>query len=115
MVSTFIDDIKIKALKESGITQRVQVKLIAAFSIADMGPISFYLGLKVEQDQAKQTIKLLQPGYIDKIVVKFYLDKTYVVNTPMNKTALLQSRTEGQDTTSKREQYQGMTSLSCFP
>lgn len=46
----FIDDIKIITLKESRITQPINVELIASFLMIDMGPISFYLSLKVEQD-----------------------------------------------------------------
>ena len=82
------------APKKSGITPRVKAKLTAAFSMADMGLISFYLGLKVEQNQAKQTIKLLQLAYIDKIFAKFHLDKAYIVNTLIKETALLQPRTK---------------------
>lgn len=61
-MSLFIDDIKIMALKKSGIIQRVKIKLAAAFSIVDIGPINFYLGLKVEQDRAYRIIMLLQLG-----------------------------------------------------
>lgn len=48
IVSTFVDDIKIMAAKGSGMITRVKAELTAAFSI--MGPISFYLGLKVLRD-----------------------------------------------------------------
>ena len=51
IVSTFVDDIKIMAPKRSGIIQQVNAKLTAAFSTIDMGPISFYLGLKVERNR----------------------------------------------------------------
>ncbi len=114
VVSTFVDDIKIMAPKESGITQRVNTELTAAFSMADMGPISFYLGLKVERNRAKQTIKLLQPAYIDKVLAKFHLDKAHAVNTPMKEIALLQPKIEGQAITSERERYQGMTGFIMF-
>lgn len=50
VISMFSDNIKIIALKKSGITQRVKAKLSAAFLMIDMSPISFYLGLKVERD-----------------------------------------------------------------
>lgn len=42
----FVDDIKIKAVKESKILQRIKLKLATAFSMVDVGPINFYLGLK---------------------------------------------------------------------
>lgn len=53
IVSTFVDDIKIMAPKESGAIDRVKQELTSAFSIVDMGPISFYLGLKVQRDREK--------------------------------------------------------------
>lgn len=58
-------------MKGSGVIDRVKAELIAAFSMVDMGPISFYLGLKVERDQENEPIKLSQPAYIKKILSKF--------------------------------------------
>lgn len=58
IVSTFVNDIKIMAPKESRIIQRVKAELIVVFSMVDMGSISFYLGLKVEKNREEQTIKL---------------------------------------------------------
>lgn len=90
IVSTFVNDIKIMALKESEIIERVKAELTSGFSIADMGSISFYLGLKVEQDpQDKKTIKLSQPAYINKVLTKFHLNKAHPVNTPIKENTLL--------------------------
>ncbi len=63
--------------------ERVKTELIFAFSMVEMGLISFYLGLKVEQNRQEKTIKLSQPACIDKVLSKFYLDKAYSVNTLM--------------------------------
>lgn len=57
-MSTFVDDIKIMRLKNTGVIVRVKMELTAAFEIVDMGPISVYLGLKVDKDHEKRTIKL---------------------------------------------------------
>lgn len=72
IVSTFVDDIKIMGIKGGGFIER---ELAAAFSIVDMGPISFYLGLRVKRDHEKKTIKLSQPAYLDKVLEKFHLNK----------------------------------------
>lgn len=37
-------------IKELDNIKRVKAKLAVAFGILDMGPISFYLGLKVKRD-----------------------------------------------------------------
>ncbi len=116
IVRTFVDDIKVIAPKRSGIIQRVKTQLTAAFSMVDMGPISFYLGLKVEQNRKKRTIKLSQPAYIDKVLNRFNFDKTNTVNTLMKVTTLLQPRAEGdgEATAAEKERYQGMTGSIMF-
>lgn len=48
-----------------------------------MGPISFYLGLKVEKNCQKKTLKLSQLAYIDKIITKYYLNLAKSCNIPM--------------------------------
>lgn len=41
--------------------------------MVDMGPINFYLELKIKKDWAKKTLKLLQLAYIDNILLEYYL------------------------------------------
>ena len=48
------------------------------------------------------------------MLTKFHLDKVHIVKTQINKTALLQPRTEDQATTSERERYQDMTGSIMF-
>lgn len=50
-MSTFGYDIKVMALKKSGIILRVKAELTTTFLMVDMGPISFYLGLKFEKNR----------------------------------------------------------------
>ena len=58
VISTFVDDIKIMAPKRSGMIERVKSELASAFSMVNMGPISFWLGLKVQRDWENRKIKL---------------------------------------------------------
>lgn len=46
-----MDDIKIMMPKRKKMIEQVKSKLISAFSIVNMGPISFYLGIKIEYNQ----------------------------------------------------------------
>ena len=110
----FVDDIKIIAPKESGIIQRVKTELTASFSMSDMGPISFYLGLRIDRDRERRTIKLSQPAYIEKVLEKFHLDKANPVNTPNKESIPLSQREEGEASPSEKERYQGMTGSIMF-
>ena len=38
------------------------------FTIRDMGPISHFLGIKVERDQVRRTISINQEGYVNRIL-----------------------------------------------
>lgn len=51
--------------------EKVKQKLIAIFSIADIESISFYFGLKIDQDRKQKIIKLFQPIYIEKVLARF--------------------------------------------
>ena len=114
VVSTFVDDIKIMAPKNSGMIERVKLELTFAFSMIDIGPISFYLGLKVQQDRENRMIKLSQLAYIEKVLNKFHLDKAHAIKTPMKETALLKQRTKKEAIPSKKERYQGITGSLMF-
>ena len=110
----FIDKIKQIGLKRSRVIQKVKNELTLAFLMVEMGPISFYLGLKVEHDWETRTIKLSQPAYIDKILEKYQLDKVNAINNPMKKIEFLIPRTDGEISLSKKKIYQGITRLFMF-
>ena len=60
IVSTFMDDIKIIAPKGRGFIEKVKAELVSAFQMVDVGPISFYLDLRIdrkrrENDQTQPT------------------------------------------------------------
>lgn len=51
ILSIFVDNIKIITPKGNEIIEKVKRELIAIFSMIDMGSISFYLELQIDQDQ----------------------------------------------------------------
>ena len=82
--------------------------------MVDMGPISFYLSLRVDRDRERKTIKLSQPAYIEKILSKFHLDQANPSNTPIKELSILLPQTEGEATTAEIEKYQRMTGSLMF-
>ena len=73
--------------------------------MVDISPINFYLGLKIEHDWEKITIKLFQPVYINKVLEKYHLNKANAIITPLKKTKCLMLKTDGDTILSKRETY----------
>lgn len=74
IVSTFTNDIKIIKVKSLKIIDQVKRNFTATFKIVDIGLISFHFSLKVDRNLAKKTLKLLQPAYINKILIKYHLN-----------------------------------------
>lgn len=58
IISMFVDDIKVMEVKGSGYIERVKHELATVFKMIDIGPINFYLGLKVERNRQNKTLKL---------------------------------------------------------
>ncbi len=50
IITTFVDDLNISAPCGSGIISRIKSELTTAFEMVDMGPLAFYMGLKVTRD-----------------------------------------------------------------
>lgn len=67
--------------KNSGIILQIKLELTVAFFMVNMGPMSFYRGLKIQYDSNNQIIKLLQLAYIDKVFTRFHFNKAYAVTT----------------------------------
>lgn len=48
--------------------KRIKEEIVLAFDIVNMGPLAFYIGLKVTYNRTKKTIKMSQLGYIEKLL-----------------------------------------------
>lgn len=92
IVSTFVDEIKVMGVEVSGYIEKVKQELATAFEMIDIGPISFYLDLKVEKDCEKKILKLSQPVYIEKILAKYYLNQVKLCNTLIKEVILLPNK-----------------------
>lgn len=68
IITIFIDNLNIFALYGNGIISYIKSERTKAFEIVDMEPLAFYIRLKVTWNWEKQTIKLFQLGYIEKLL-----------------------------------------------
>lgn len=91
--------------KRSGIIEKVKTEITSTFLMIDMRPINFYLGLKIKQDQKKQTIRLFQAACIIKVLTKFYFDKAHVVYMLIKETAIFEHKTKKESLLTERQYY----------
>ena len=97
IVTSFVDDLNIIGPKGSPMITEVKKQLKLAFKMVDMGPISYYLGLKVERDRVNKTIKLSQPAYIEKVLERFHMQTAKTTNTPMREGCLFINESQASD------------------
>ena len=58
-------------------------KLNARYSLTDLGPIHWLLGIKITHNRPARTISLSQTSYIDSIIMHFNLNDAKSYGTPM--------------------------------
>lgn len=67
ILTIFVDDFNIFASVKNGIIKQIKGELTIAFNMIDIGSLVFFIGLKVTSKCKQKTIKLSQPGYIEKL------------------------------------------------
>ena len=90
----------------------VKKQLNIAFKMVDIGPISHYLGLKIERNRVNRTIKLSQSAYIEKVLEKFHMQNANISTTPMKEGSLFRNDSQASDKEIK--QYQAIVGSIMF-
>ena len=72
-------------LADEAVFYKVKVKeqMMNFFEIADLGDISWLLGINITQDLASKMILLGQQSYIEQIIAWFDLQNAQIAVTPM--------------------------------
>ncbi len=101
-------------ISEEGLDGPIVVKaeLKKEFEMTE-SPLTHYLGIKVERDRVKRTIKLSQPGYIDKILSRFHTTTAKHSRVPMKEGVTLIPE-DAESTEKARSEYSAMIGSIMF-
>ena len=82
--------------KPGGAVQAVRDRVMDIFKCRDLGPISHFLGIKVDRNFELKSISLSQPVMIQSTLKKFHMEdaKHRRCDRPMCKAGLGQSQSE---------------------
>jgi hypothetical protein len=75
-----------------------KTKLNERYSLTDLGPVHWLLGIKITRDREARTISLSQTSYIDAILPVFSLSDAKPVATPITPGTVL-SKADSPQTT----------------
>ena len=86
IICLYVDDLAIIGPKLDTIKAFVK-DLRQFFKLKELGLIKDYLGIEINYDLEKQTLKLYQTKYIDKILARFDMNNANTCTTPMDNRA----------------------------
>lgn len=78
-VHVHVDDLCIMGLN----IQRFKDLINKRFEMEDLGPCTFFLGMRVSRDLSARTITLSQDHYIRNMLIEYGMSDCHPVNTPM--------------------------------
>jgi len=61
----------------------VKSLLTQEFNMKDMGPVTYYLGIRVVRDENASSISLIQDTYVRKLLTQYGMDNSKPMETPM--------------------------------
>ena len=102
-----MDNMLITRPNPDQITQ-IKEALKSQFEIDDIGPATYFVGMRIIRNRAKRSITLIQDAYINKILKKYRITHMKLVATPMAAGALnlIVSNTTYQATKADIKEYQ---------
>jgi hypothetical protein len=89
----WVDDILLFSPNKVAI-QSLKTKLSAKYRMSDLGPVQQFLGIQIERDRQKRTLRIHQKPYIEAILKRFQMDNCNGVATPMETNLQLDPATD---------------------
>jgi hypothetical protein len=79
---TYTDDVTILSNTAEGVA-RIKAEMKEKYGLKDGGDLHFMLGVRVERDREKRTIRLSQRAYAERVLHRFNMSDCTAVRTPL--------------------------------
>jgi ribonuclease HI len=108
IIIIYVDDL-ILIHKDKARIASMKKELSSKYDLRDLGPISFYLGMKVTRDRKNRVMWIDQESYIQKILHAYHMETCKPSSIPMSPAkAQLLPRQEGEAPNNLRMEYQSL-------
>ncbi len=84
-MAVYVDDIQI--IGDRPLVDWLKAKLYRRFKTTDLGPCTYYLGMKMERNRAMGTIKISQPGHIENVLKTHQMTEAKPQQSPIETNA----------------------------
>jgi hypothetical protein len=114
IIVVYVDNL-ILITKDKPSMAKLKEQLLQRYKARDLGPIGFYLGIRILRDRPKRSISLTMDSYINRVVDEYHLTDAPPASTPLPKTALTLTRREDQADDNLVRQYQSLVAKLLYP
>lgn len=92
-------------------------KLLRRYKSRDLGPVNFYLGIRIVRDRTSKTISLAIDGYFDRLAEEYHLADASPVYSPLPADAVKLTKRDDSDQAdaNKVQQFQSMVAKLLYP
>lgn len=112
IVAVHVDDMIVLSNSKAEL-ERSKKEIGETFPISDGGEPTFLLGMHIERDRSKRTIKISQGNYVDNILSEFGMENCNEKKIPLP-TGLLPGKTEDPVNEDRRRRYQKALGLLMY-
>ena len=109
-VGVYVDDI-ILAGKSVSQLKQVKADLSSKFDMKDLGKLSYFLGMKVEQNEQNGSVWIGQRAYTESLLKRFGMEDCNPVSTPVDISSKLTHATDNDDCINQHEYQSAIGSL----
>ena len=115
IVSVYVDDIQIYGPRGSKHIPELKKELHIRFAMTELGPCTYYLGMEIQRDRNKRTVRITQTTYLKKVLARFGMSNCASAPTPMVAGTQLQEETVDQARPEVIHEYQSMVGSVMYP
>jgi len=89
VIITYVDDFLLIGRKNKDL-DALKTDLSGRFEMQDMGPVQYFLGVRIVRDRKLRKLSLVQDAYFDKILKRFNMTQCKPISSPLDAGAMPQ-------------------------
>jgi hypothetical protein len=114
IIVVYVDDLVLITRDAPSMTA-LKAKLLKRYKARDLGPIGFYLGIRILRDRPNHSLSMTMDSYVDRLVKDYHLADAPKAANPLPKSALTLAKREDKADNNLIHQYQSLVARLLYP
>ncbi|KAI1509284.1 Reverse transcriptase domain protein [Pyrenophora tritici-repentis] len=114
IIVVYVDDL-ILITRDVTSMKALKSQLLNRYKARDLGPIGFYLGIRILRDRPNRSLSMTMDSYVDRIVDEYHLANAPKADNPLPKSALTLIKRDDIADNNLIQQYQSLVAKLLYP